>query len=256
MRLLIVEDEHLAAKRLSQMIKHIQPAAELCAVCDSVEDTVQWLQNNQHPDLAFFDIQLGDGISFDIFEHLSPEFPIIFTTAYDQYAIQAFKVNSLDYLLKPISEQELKQAIDKFLKQQKPKLASINEAILNAGKLLEQQNYKTRYLIKVGEHLRMVDTKEISFFYSEDKSTFLRTKQGNCYALDQSLDQYEIQVNPSEFHRISRKFLIHISAIDDIIAYSNSRLKLKLKGLDQNDEVIVSRERVKEFKNWLENEAV
>ncbi|WP_430814921.1 LytR/AlgR family response regulator transcription factor [Carboxylicivirga sp. RSCT41] len=254
MRLLIIEDEHLAAKRLIQMVLQLHPDAEVCAVCDSVEQSVQWIKSNTQPDLAFFDIQLGDGISFEIFKQCQVNFPIIFTTAYDQYAVQAFKVNSLDYLLKPIDKDELKQAIDKFLNQQKTDLSGINQAIEQARLLLQKQNYKSRFLIKVGEHLRMIDTADISFFYIEDKSTFIRTESGSSYALDQSLDQYEIQLNPSDFYRISRKFIIKLSSISDIISYSNSRLKLKLKGMDNTNEIIVSRERVKSFKSWLEGE--
>ncbi|MCG8582355.1 MAG: LytTR family DNA-binding domain-containing protein [Bacteroidales bacterium] len=253
MRLLIIEDEHLAAKRLVQMVLQLQPNAEICAICDSVEQAVEWIKNNPQPDLAFFDIQLGDGISFDIFKQCQVNFPIIFTTAYDQYAVQAFKVNSLDYLLKPIDEKELRQAIDKFLNQNRTDLSGINQAIEQARELLQKQNYKSRFLIKVGEHLRMIDTNDISFFYSEDKSTFIRTENGNSYALDLSLDQYEIQLNPTDFYRISRKYIIKLSAISDIISYSNSRLKLKLSGMDNSDEMIVSRERVKSFKSWLES---
>ena len=255
MRILIVEDEHLAVKRLSQMITRLYPDSDICGVCDSVDSTIDWLKHHPHPDFAFFDIQLGDGLSFEIFEQTNINFPIIFTTAYDQYALKAFKVNSLDYLLKPIEEPELRFAIDKFQKQKKSDLSLVKDAIIHAQQLLEQQNYKTRFLIKVGEHLRMIDTSNISFFYSEDKSTYLRTFQGNCYALDQSLDQYEIQLNPSKFHRISRKFIVSSAAISDIISYSNSRLKLKLTGMDNSDEIVVSRERVKVFKSWLENGA-
>jgi DNA-binding LytR/AlgR family response regulator len=255
MRILIVEDEHLAASRLSQLIYKLHPAATICAVCDSVELAVEWIKANPHPDLAFFDIQLGDGISFDIFEQCEVRFPIVFTTAYDQYAIKAFKVNSVDYLLKPINEEELKAAIAKFQNRQSADLSVIQQAILNANVLLQQNNYKTRFLIKVGERLRMIDTAEISFFYSEEKSTFIRTVNGHNYALDQSLDQYEIQLNPSDFHRISRKYIIRLSAIEDIINYSNSRLKLKLAGMEPSDDIVVSRERVKTFKNWLEGQA-
>ncbi|MBR8537368.1 response regulator transcription factor [Carboxylicivirga sediminis] len=255
MRILIVEDEHLAASRLSQMIKKLHPNAEISSICDSVELSVDWLKNNPHPDLAFFDIQLGDGISFDIFEQCDVQFPVIFTTAYDQYAIKAFKVNSIDYLLKPIEEEALGGAINKFLNQQNKDLTSIHHAILQTQTLIQQNNYKTRFLIKVGEHLRMINSNEISFFYSEEKATFLRTLDGHSYALDQSLDQYEIQLNPADFYRISRKYIVRISAIADIINYSNSRLKLKLIGMQASDDVIVSRERVKAFKYWLEETA-
>ncbi|MBS2211249.1 response regulator transcription factor [Carboxylicivirga mesophila] len=255
MRILIVEDEHLAASRLSQMIQKLHPDAEISSICDSVELSVDWLKNNPQPDLAFFDIQLGDGISFDIFEQCDVMFPVIFTTAYDQYAIKAFKVNSIDYLLKPIEEEALETAINKFLNHQNMDLTSIHQAILQTQTLIQQNNYKTRFLIKVGEHLRMINTNEISFFYSEEKDTFLRTLDGHSYALDQSLDRYEIQLNPADFYRISRKYIVRISAIADIINYSNSRLKLKLIGMQASDDVIVSRERVKAFKYWLEETA-
>ncbi len=255
MHILIVEDEHLAASRLSTMIKKLHSDVEISSVCDSVEQTLDWLSNNPQPDLAFFDIQLGDGISFDIFEQADIQFPVIFTTAYDQYAIKAFKVNSIDYLLKPIEEEALETAISKFLNQQNKDLASIHQAILQTHKLIQPNNYKTRFLIKVGEHLRMIKTNEISFFYSEEKATFLRTMDGHNYALDQSLEQYELQLNPSEFYRISRKYIVKITAISDIINYSNSRLKLKLYGMEGDDTIIVSRERVKAFKMWLEEVA-
>ncbi len=255
MRLLIVEDEHLAATRLSQMLQSLHPEATICAVCDSVEQTVEWLKSNPQPDLAFFDIQLGDGISFEIFEQCEVHFPIIFTTAYDQYAIKAFKVNSVDYLLKPINEDELKAAIAKFKSQQSQDLTAIHQAITKANTLIQQNHYKSRFLIKVGERLKMLNTDEISFFYSEEKSTFVRSMDGHTYALDQSLEQYEHQLNPSEFYRISRKFIIRINAIVDMINYSNSRLKLKLSGMASSDDIIVSRERVKTFKHWLEETA-
>jgi len=252
MRILIVEDEHLAAKRLMQMVTAQYPQARICATCDSVEATVDWLKTNEAPDFAFFDIQLGDGISFEIFELCEIKFPIIFTTAYDQYAIKAFKVNSLDYLLKPVDSEELKAAVDKYLNQKQIDVSAISEAIGQANQLLTQESYKSRFLIKVGEHLRMISTSDISFFYSEDKSTFLRTLGGNNYAMDQSLEQIEVQLNPSKFYRVSRKYIVNVAAINDIISYSNSRLKIKLTGMDNSDEVIVSRERVKAFKNWLE----
>jgi len=254
MRIIIVEDEHLAASRLSQMITNLFPQSQICTICDSVEQTIEWLGKHPHPELAFFDIQLGDDLSFEIFEQCQVTFPVIFTTAYDQYAVRAFKVNGLDYLLKPVDQDELKAAVEKYLHTQKPDLSAFNVALSQLNQSIQQKNYKTRYLIKVGEHLRMINTNDISFFFSESKATYVRTTQGASYAMDQSLEQIEMQLDPNQFFRISRKHLVHINAINDIVNYGISRLKLKLVGMETNDEMTVSRERVKLFKAWLEQE--
>jgi len=255
MRILIVEDEHLAAQRLRKMVGELYPQAVFCMVCDSIEQTVEWINSHQPVDFAFFDIQLGDGLSFEVFEQCEVNFPVIFTTAYDQYAIKAFKVNSLDYLLKPLNKQELKDAVDKYLNSQLQDIKTIQLAISQANTSIQQQHFKTRYLIKVGEHLRMLNTSDISCFYSESKATYVCNMQGANYAMDQSLEQLELQLNPAKFYRISRKYLINIEAINDIVSFGTSRLKLKLAGTNTTEEIIVSRERVKAFKAWLEEES-
>ena len=253
MRVLIVEDEPLAAERLGNLLTELDKHIEIVGCCDSVGQSIKWLDTNQHPDLAFFDIQLGDGLSFEIFEKTTFEFPVVFTTAYDQYAVKAFKVNSIDYLLKPIEEVELEVAINKFKGKG---LTSVEDtlklALQNASQMLTQQQYKERYLVKVGDHLKMIPTSDVSFFYSLDKATYLRTLEGRNYAIDHTLEQIEAQCDPQQFYRISRKFLINLQCIRDMVAYGTSRLKIKVAGQEKGEELVVSRERVKSFKTWLD----
>lgn len=251
MNYIIAEDEKPTADRLLKMVTQQAPELSHLATFDSVSSAVKWLKANQHPDLAFFDIQLADGLSFEIFEQIDIEFPVIFTTAFNEYAIKAFKVNSIDYLLKPIDEKELSQAIQKFQKgfAQKP-LALSNDVIAKALSMLTN-TYKTRFVVKVGEHIRMVPIDEIALFFSSEKYTFIRNTAGRDYGIDFSLEQVATMVNPSVFFRVSRKHIVAISAIKDIIAYSGSRLKLKLS-VPADEDILVSREKVAEFKAWLE----
>lgn len=250
MKVLIIEDEGIAADRLIQLLGTIDPDITVLDHLDSIKSAVNWFQNNAAPDLAFFDIQLADGLSFEIFEQTDVNCPIIFTTAYDQYAIQAFKVNSIDYLLKPMAEGDLRTALTKFRKQQKPETAIDASALMQ---MLQQQNkhYKERFVIKVGEHLKSVRAKEVELFFSQDKATYLLSCENNKFIVDFTLDQIEDAVDPKIFFRINRKYLIHIDGIQDIITYSNSRLKLVLNHFNADD-LIVSRERVSQFKNWLD----
>jgi DNA-binding LytR/AlgR family response regulator len=251
MNYIIAEDEKPTAERLLKLISKIAPELNHLATFDSVSSSVKWLKANKHPDLAFFDIQLADGISFEIFEQVDIEFPVIFTTAFNEYAIKAFKVNSIDYLLKPIDEKELSQAIQKFQKgfAQKPQALS-NDAIAKALSMLTN-TYKTRFVVKVGEHIRMIPVEEIALFFSSEKYTFIRTIAGRDYGIDQSLDQLSNLLNPNDFFRVSRKHIVALSAIKDIIAYSGSRLKVKLS-VATDEDVLVSREKVAEFKGWLD----
>ncbi len=250
MNYIIIEDERLSAERLAGMINRLFPDFILLKTLDSVKSAVKWLSSNEQPSLAFFDIQLADGLSFEIFEQVSVEFPVIFTTAFNEYAIKAFKVNSIDYLLKPIDEDELKSAVKKFQSNTNKPVKIENEAIAMALSQLTN-NYKSRFLIKVGDHLRMVEVDEIALFISMEKSTFLRTYKGRDYGIEFTLEQIESLVDPKKFFRVNRKFVVDIKSIQDIIAYSNSRLKIKLAVVTDED-VIVSRERVGEFKEWLE----
>jgi DNA-binding LytR/AlgR family response regulator len=252
MKVLIVEDEPLAAAQLAALLVQLKPQSEIIAVCDTVESTIKWLKNNPLPDLAFFDIQLGDGLSFEIFKKIELTIPVIFTTAYDQYALQAFKVNSIDYLLKPIDKGEMSIALEKFdrihnhqIHQITPEL--IQSLIASVGKT----EYKKRFLVKIGTHLRAVNTDEVLYFYSFQKGTFLKSIDGKNYLLDQTLEVIEQLVDPDQFFRINRKYMVSLVAITDVHAYSNSRLKLKVKNQEEDD-FLVAREKVKAFKDWLE----
>ena len=250
MNCLIVEDEKVAAERLSGLIKKCDPAIDITEVLQTVKNAVQWLNTHQAPDLIFMDIQLADGLSFEIFEQTIVKTPVIFTTAYDEYALKAFKVNSIDYLLKPIDQQELKNAIDKFKENNLPKEipAQVFDNILHSL----TKNYKNKFVIKVGEHIKVFTTEDVQCFYSIVKNTFLQNNSGRDYAISYSLDQLEDLLDPSMFFRINRKFIVSSSAISDIISFSNSRLQVKLNS-NKSDDLIVSREKVQEFKKWLES---
>ena len=250
MKVLIIEDEKPAARRLKRMLEKQQ--VEVSTMLHSVTEAKHWFLTNEHPNLIFLDIQLSDGVSFEIFEEIEIKSAVIFTTAYDQYALEAFKLNSIDYLLKPIDEDDLCIAIEKF-NSFKPQLETSVISFDDVKRLLlkdDEQTYKSRFTIKVGQHLKIVEVDDIECFYSKDKATYIYTSSGRGYLLENSLDQLEDQLNPKQFFRINRKFFIHINAIKDIVSYSNSRLKIKLDKF-QEGELIVSRERVKEFKNWL-----
>ena len=254
MKILIVEDEPLAAAQLAANIAVLKPGAQILAVCDTVRSAVNWLQNHPAPDLSFFDIQLGDGLSFEIFEQVEFKQPVIFITAFNQYAIQAFKVNSIDYLLKPIDKTDLEKALTKFDNLTQPKFSGIThlalEEIISSLKI---KTYKERFLVKVGTHIRMAETLNILYFYSFQKGTYIKLNDGKDYLLDQTLEQIELQVDPSVFFRINRKYLVSLKSITDVISYSNSRLNLKvLHAID--DEFLVAREKVNQFKSWLEGE--
>jgi two-component system response regulator LytT len=250
MNCLIVEDEKVAAERLSGLIKKCDPAIDITEVVQTVKNAVQWLNTHQAPDLIFMDIQLADGLSFEIFEQTIVKTPVIFTTAYDEYALKAFKVNSIDYLLKPIDQKELKNAIDKFKENNLPKEipAQVFDNILHSL----TKNHKNKFVIKVGEHIKVFTTEDVQCFYSIVKNTFLQNYSGRDYAISYSLDQLEDLLDPSMFFRINRKFIVSSSAISDIISFSNSRLQVKLNS-NKSDDLIVSREKVQDFKKWLES---
>jgi len=250
MNCLIVEDEKVAAVRLSGLIKKYDPTIDILGIVQSVNNAVQWINTNQAPDLIFMDIQLADGLSFEIFEQTIVKTPVIFTTAYDEYALKAFKVNSIDYLLKPVDLKELKNAIDKFKVNTLPKEIPVQvfDHILQSL----TKNYKNKFVIKVGEHIRVFSTEDVQCFYSIVKNTFLQNNSGHDYAISYSLDQLEDLLDPSRFFRINRKFIVSSLAISDIVSYSNSRLLVRLNSNDSND-LLVSREKVQDFKKWLES---
>ena len=251
MNVLIIEDEKPAARRLHRMLAALD--VEVQQMLHSVEESLNWLQNNKHPDLIFLDIQLSDGLSFEIFEEIEVKSAIIFTTAYDEYALKAFKLNSVDYLLKPLDEDELKIAVDKF-KENQPKQSNVKVNIDDIRKLLVNpvdRKFKKRLTIKVGQHIKIILINEVVCFYSENKATYIHTKEKRNHLLDNSLEHWQELLNPEHFFRVNRTFIVHINAIIDIIAYSNSRLKLILSSFEDT-EIIVSRERVKDFKNWID----
>lgn len=251
MDILIIEDEKPAASRLERLLKSYNDQINVLDKIDSVKKAIKWLQSNR-PELIFMDIQLADGLSFEIFEHVDIQAPVIFTTAFDEYALKAFKVNSIDYLLKPIDEDELEGAFKKLDRlannhqSQSNTLAQINQAMA-----MLTNKYKSRFVIKVGEHIKSVAVDEIQYFFSREKATFCCVNDAKNYLLDYSLEQVEGMVDPEMFYRINRKYLISLESIEDIISYSNSRLRIVLKHCTDN-EVIVSRERVNDFKNWLD----
>ena len=252
MNILIIEDEQPAAKRLTQLIHAHLSACKVVEVIDSVESAVKWLNNFPAPDLIFLDIQLADGLSFDIFKQVEVQSPIIFTTAYDQYTLKAFKVNSVDYLLKPIDPQEFAKSIDKYQKFFKQQQGFDNSVIKGLLESLQQKEYKQRFLVKTGQQLTYLPTEEAAYFFSEDGLVQARHESGKKYFVDYSLDQLEGVLDPQYFFRINRKVIVKIDAIAKINTWFNSRLKLDLTP-DCDFEILVSRERVGDFKRWLDN---
>lgn len=251
MKVIIIEDEKPSARRLQRMLEKLNIKVD--TLLHSVQESIEWFQNNTHPDLIFLDIQLSDGLSFEIFETIKIKSAIIFTTAYDEYALQAFKLNSIDYLLKPIDDEELEAAVSQF-KTQLPQKHTVSLDFNDIKKMLTnpiEREYKKRFSVKVGQHLKLINIDEIECFYSENKGTYLFTSNGRNYLLDTTLEQLENELEPHTFFRINRKFFINIHSIKDMISYTNSRLQIKLKSYNDQD-VIVARERVKAFKEWLE----
>jgi DNA-binding LytR/AlgR family response regulator len=249
MKVVIIEDEKPAARRLSRMLNELGIAP--IAMLHTVEEAVNWFYSNTHPDLLFLDIQLSDGLSFEIFEEVDIKSAIIFTTAYDEYALKAFKLNSIDYLLKPIDADELENAVHQFKKIHTTTLhQSFNFEHIKKLIAPSKTNYKKRFTVKIGQHLKIIDIQTVECFYSENKATNIYTSDKRTYVLEETLEQLEMVLEPELFFRVSRKYVVNIHAIKDIISYTNSRLKLLLNTYNES-EIIVSRERVKAFKNWI-----
>lgn len=251
MKALIIEDERPAARRLARMLEAEQ--ITVVHMLHSVAESITWFAENPDPDLIFLDIQLSDGLSFEIFDTVAVRSPIIFTTAFDEYALRAFKLNSIDYLLKPIDPNELLQALTKYRERVKETTAitvdfdDIRRMLINPV----GQSYKKRFTVRVGQHLKILLAEEIECFFSENKGTYAATKDGRSYLMDTTLEQLETDLEPETFFRVSRKFYVNVHFIKDIIAYSNSRLRLMLQTYSDS-EIIVARERVRDFKLWLE----
>jgi two-component system response regulator LytT len=254
MTTIIIEDEKPAARLLQRKLEKLQ--INVTVLLHSVEEAIEWFSNHPHPNLIFLDIQLSDGLSFAIFEAVEIKSAIIFTTAYDEYALRAFKLNSIDYLLKPIDEDDLEIAVNKYKSRvpekapENPSLALDFEAIKRMLTNPFEKNYKKRFTLKIGQHLKVISVDEIECFYSENKGTYLHTFDNRDYLLETTLEVLEQELDPAVFYRISRKFIIPLKAIKEIVVYSNSRLKIILPTY-KAEEVIVSREKVADFKNWI-----
>jgi len=251
MKVLIIEDEAPAFRRLQRCLEDIQPDISIVEVIDSVSESVKWLNSHQHPDLIFMDIQLSDGISFDIFDATDINIPVIFTTAFDEYMLRAFKVNSIDYLLKPIKSEELEQSLKKF-----SKLNSNNGLVpSHLGELLknirlDDKKYKSRFLVKKGEELYSVETEQILCFRSHHGVVHLDTVSGSSFLMDSSLDEVMQSLDPQRFYRANRQFIIHFPHIRKVHKYHKGKLLVEMVS-ETKDQITVSAEKATEFKNWL-----
>jgi two-component system, LytTR family, response regulator LytT len=251
MNIIIIEDEKPAARLLQRKVEKL--GLTVSTMLHSVEEALDWFQNNVHPDLIFLDIQLSDGLSFEIFETIDIKSAVIFTTAYDEYALRAFKLNSIDYLLKPIDEDDLEAAVNKFkMRTQSTSNLSLDfEMIKRMLVNPVDKSYKKRFTVKVGQQLKLIPVEEVECFYSENKGTYLHTMDNRDYLLDGTLEQLETDLDPKDFFRVSRKFIVPMKGIKEIQLHTNSRLKVILPTY-KDDEVIVARERVNDFKEWID----
>jgi two-component system response regulator LytT len=250
MKVLIVEDERPAAERLKKLLAAIDESIQVIHVLESVEETVNWLLENPHPSLIFMDIQLDDGLCFEIFENSSLDVPVIFTTAYNEYSLRAFKVNSIDYLLKPIEETELRSSIQKFERLHGEK-KGLEKEIKKALKEL-QPKYRNRFLIKIGSRYKSVSSNDISCFIIREKEAYLVSGEGRNYGIDFSLDQIAEMLDTDKFYRINRSCIVNVDYITELLSYSSSRLQLTMENMEEEDLFVVSRDRVGAFKRWMD----
>ncbi|MEZ4906858.1 MAG: LytTR family DNA-binding domain-containing protein [Saprospiraceae bacterium] len=254
MKVLIIEDENRAAQRLEKLILEIDSDIEVLAIFDSVEDSITWFKNNEAPQLIFLDIHLSDGLSFNIFNSVQVNCPIIFTTAYDEYALRAFDLNSIDYLLKPIDKTKLQRAIDKYKKFASPHInQEVNTDILSLLNSMESKKpfYRSSFLINKNDSFHIINITQISYFYSEDKLTFIKTNEDKRYIIDESLDNLMDSLDPTKFFRINRQVIISINSIKSINNYFNYKLKLELFPHTEGLNTVISRSKVSEFKEWV-----
>lgn len=253
MNALLIEDEDLAAERLASMLRDHDPDIQIVGTLDSVTDAVEWFSAHPRPDLIFLDIQLSDGIGFSIFKRVTINSPVIFTTAYDQYAIQAFSVNSIDYLLKPINRDQLGRALDKWRSRLMPlpayPLDVFQEIARNLARMA--QSYKSRFLVRYGDHIQFKNVSDVAYFYADGKTVYLVTLDSKRYIIEYTLEELETQLDPARFFRVNRKVIAQIQSIRDIRTHLGGRLRLQLQPAAGED-ILVSRERVADFKSWLE----
>jgi len=252
MRTIIIEDEEYAARRLENMIRVCDPTIEIVNKLASVQESVEWLRNNAQPDLIFLDIQLEDDLSFAIFEQVQVRSKIIFTTAFDEYAIKAFKLNSIDYLLKPINQEELCRAIDKY-RSWSTETAPVIDAMMLRDLLKPQPSYRERFMVAVGDKLKSINVSDIAYFFSTAGITFVVMHSKSQYSLDFSLDNLKDMLNPKDFFRINRQYFVSLKSIEKVVVYPKSRLKLVLNPPVDTD-LFVSIDKVPEFKQWMDGE--
>lgn len=254
MNILIIEDEILATQRLQILLKEYDPSINIVGCLESVEETVNWLNKKKHPDLMLMDIHLSDGHSFEIFKKATTQKPIIFTTAYENYAIDAFQLFSIDYILKPVTSEALAAAINKY-----KTLASSFAPTVDYGSIMEQvkdnftTRYKNRFLAKVGQRLFFVQADEVAYFYADNKIVYLVDREGNRFVINTTLEKLELMLDPRHFFRINRKVIIHADVIEQVKPVANNRLKIILRGLQTQEDITISREKVPEFKMWADN---
>ncbi len=253
MRVLIIEDEYGVAQNLCDILYEIEPEIEILAILETIKDAVEWIMTNPKPDLGFFDIRIADGHSFEIFERTPVDFPIIFTTAYDEYALQAFKVNSIDYLMKPIEKDSLISALDKYESIYKRDEVTDNEnllKIIHELHLGEQKKYKKSFLVYFRDKIIPITVEDISYFYLEDEIVYCITHKNDKYTIDLSLDKINKKINPEDFFRANRQFIVSRTSIKSALTYFHRKLKLELNPALLK-EVLISKPKVSEFKKWL-----
>jgi DNA-binding LytR/AlgR family response regulator len=257
MKVLIIEDEDLAVKKLQKTLASVDGSAEVVGVTDSINASVKWLQSNPSPDLILMDIELADGQSFEIFEKTEVKSTVIFTTSYDEFALKAFKVNSVDYLLKPIQKEDLQSALEKFNKMKAMYNNAGSMTVLNVENLvkelqqkLQPKEYRKRFLVKLGQKLISIETDDIAYFYSDGRLNFFKTKDNKRFVVDYTMDELEEMLDPDKYFRISRSFFVSIESIEKIDDYFGNRLILQLTPV-VDKESLVSREKVTEFKKWM-----
>jgi two-component system, LytTR family, response regulator LytT len=251
MKLFLIEDEPGALERLETLLKEIDPAIQISGTADSVESALEWLQKNKQPDLIISDVQLADGTCFDLFAQFKPLCPVIFSTAYNQYAIDAFKVKALDYLLKPLKKEDLAKALEKARENSGIPVSNIDYSRLAQAILEEESKYNKRYLIRYGEQIRTVQSEEIAYSYTTHKAVFITLFSGKEYPIDKTLDALEKELDPKKFFRINRQFIVNFKSIGNMHTVSKSRVQLELTPQFKGDDVIVSTEKSPVFKEWL-----
>lgn len=257
MKILIIEDEELAIEKLSNTLHTVEPKAEVVGVATSIKDSVTWLQSHAEPDIILMDIELADGQSFEIFNLVEVKSPVIFTTSYDEYAIKAFKVNSIDYLLKPVEAEDLKAALNKFYRLEEKQINKptsvfeINNLVSELRNQLRKLGYRNRFLVKYGQQLMSIEVKDIAYFFAEGRLCYFITWDKHKYVIDYTLEELEQMLDPSQFFRANRAYLIHIKSIRKIHNYFNGKLKLELTPTSEKDNMVISRERTSQFKQWM-----